>query len=72
MIATILAFAQVATRARAKRDTSNAEWPIHSNKASSSNITRDDVASCRIPIYCRTRSSKGRRAVPLDGDKSGN
>jgi hypothetical protein len=68
----ILAFAQVATRARAKRDTSKVEWPIHSNKASSSNITREDVASRRIPIYCRTRSSRGRRVTPLDGDKSGN
>jgi hypothetical protein len=67
----VLAFAQDAASARAKRDTSNVEWPIHSNKASSSNMTRKGVPPRVVPICFRTRSRRGRRVVPLGGDSSG-
>lgn len=63
---TALAFAQYDTSARAKRETSNAEWPIHSNDASSSKITSDGVAPRILSTESRMRFSKGRRVIPLD------
>ncbi len=67
----VLTLAQDPTRARAKRETSNSEWPIHSNKAISSNIRRGGVVSRSVSIFLRMRSSKGKR-VPFDGERPGN
>jgi hypothetical protein len=67
----ILAFAQHATSARTKRETSNEEWPIHSKHASSSKMRRGGVAPRILAIESRIMSSRGKRVTPSDGDRSG-